>query len=427
MVAEQFRQEPAKVASIVLIGNVLSVVFVPLGLASRCAVERTSAPEPPKSSRRPDALNPRRRSARIIAKSPATSEDAGGAIDDDAHDPRDAAAARARVRRSLAAAVHARTRRRAAWRRPCSRATPATAPTGCSSSSRAASSASCSRARPRRRVFLDIRPKVVAGGEQGLLGLAFHPQYAVERPLLRLLHAHRRRRARHRRIPGLGRSECRRHRRNDAADDSASDQREPQRRHARVRAATATSTSASATAAPATTRRTTRRTSTCCSARSCASTSITPIRRRHAYSSPADNPFVGQRRAATRSSRSGCAIRGASASTASTGAAVGRRRRPGRARGSRHADRERRQLRLARLRRLRLHGQRPGAVRSGELSSRRSSTTRTRAAAARSPAATSTAARRARCRAARTSTATTAPARSSRGTAPRRRCCSTRR
>ena len=33
MVAEQFRQEPGKVASIVLIGNVLSVVFVPLGLA----------------------------------------------------------------------------------------------------------------------------------------------------------------------------------------------------------------------------------------------------------------------------------------------------------------------------------------------------------------------------------------------------------
>jgi len=32
MVAEQFRQEPAKVASIVLIGNVLSVIFVPLGL-----------------------------------------------------------------------------------------------------------------------------------------------------------------------------------------------------------------------------------------------------------------------------------------------------------------------------------------------------------------------------------------------------------
>src|SRR4026209_721731 len=28
-------------------------------------------------------------------------------------------------------------------------------------------------------VFLDIHTKVVAGGEQGLLGLAFHPQYAL--------------------------------------------------------------------------------------------------------------------------------------------------------------------------------------------------------------------------------------------------------
>jgi hypothetical protein len=33
MVAEQYRQEPGKVASIVLIGNMLSVVFIPLGLA----------------------------------------------------------------------------------------------------------------------------------------------------------------------------------------------------------------------------------------------------------------------------------------------------------------------------------------------------------------------------------------------------------
>ena len=33
MVAEQFRQEPGKVASIVLIGNLLSIVFVPLGLS----------------------------------------------------------------------------------------------------------------------------------------------------------------------------------------------------------------------------------------------------------------------------------------------------------------------------------------------------------------------------------------------------------
>ena len=33
MVAEQFRQEPARVASIVLIGNLLSIVFVPVGLS----------------------------------------------------------------------------------------------------------------------------------------------------------------------------------------------------------------------------------------------------------------------------------------------------------------------------------------------------------------------------------------------------------
>jgi len=32
MVAEQFRQEPGRVASIVLIGNLLSIVFVPIGL-----------------------------------------------------------------------------------------------------------------------------------------------------------------------------------------------------------------------------------------------------------------------------------------------------------------------------------------------------------------------------------------------------------
>lgn len=33
MVAEQFKQEPGKVASIVLIGNVMSVIFIPVGLA----------------------------------------------------------------------------------------------------------------------------------------------------------------------------------------------------------------------------------------------------------------------------------------------------------------------------------------------------------------------------------------------------------
>ena len=33
MVAEQYGQEPAKVASIVLVGNMMAVLFVPLGLA----------------------------------------------------------------------------------------------------------------------------------------------------------------------------------------------------------------------------------------------------------------------------------------------------------------------------------------------------------------------------------------------------------
>ena len=48
--------------------------------------------------------------------------------------------------------------------------------------------------------FLDIRDQVTAGGEQGLLSLAFAPDYARERPLLRLLHRRRGRPA-DRRVP----------------------------------------------------------------------------------------------------------------------------------------------------------------------------------------------------------------------------------
>jgi hypothetical protein len=36
-------------------------------------------------------------------------------------------------------------------------------------------------ANPTRTVFLDLSAKVLAGGEQGLLGLAFHPGYATNR------------------------------------------------------------------------------------------------------------------------------------------------------------------------------------------------------------------------------------------------------
>ncbi len=38
-------------------------------------------------------------------------------------------------------------------------------------------------------LFLDIRSRVRAGGEQGLLGLAFHPSVLHQPSLLRLLHA----------------------------------------------------------------------------------------------------------------------------------------------------------------------------------------------------------------------------------------------
>ena len=75
MVAEQFRQEPPTVASIVLIGNLLSIVFVLSGSASHCAVDAPARPDHRSRHDGSTALNPRRRSARIIAKSPATAKD----------------------------------------------------------------------------------------------------------------------------------------------------------------------------------------------------------------------------------------------------------------------------------------------------------------------------------------------------------------
>ena len=62
---------------------------------------------------------------------------------------------------------------------------------GCSSSSRPARSASCATGARWTAPFLDIRTLVTSGGEQGLLSMAFAPDYAAQRPLLRLLHGQR--------------------------------------------------------------------------------------------------------------------------------------------------------------------------------------------------------------------------------------------
>ena len=84
-------------------------------------------------------------------------------------------------------------------------------------------------------VFLDVRDRVLAGGERGLLGLAFHPLYTfngrffiyyTRRPDGAIVVAEYQ--------TTLDRG-CRQSQRDGAADDSASGERESQRRHARVR------------------------------------------------------------------------------------------------------------------------------------------------------------------------------------------------
>ena len=173
----------------------------------------------------------------------------------------------------------------------------------CSSSSRpAASGVLVGRQAARSRSSTSAR-RSRAGGEQGLLSMAFAPDYATSGLLLRLLHRQARRPARRRvqarerrpRRPGLGARSC-------CAWTPARGQ--PQRRPAAVRPRQACSTSAPATAAAAATstaRAATRRTSARCSARSCASTRAQSGGR--PYTVPADNPFVGRARRARRDLR----------------------------------------------------------------------------------------------------------------------------
>ena len=73
-------------------------------------------------------------------------------------------------------------------------------------------------------LFLDIRTKVATlGGEQGLLGLAFHPNYAINRRFFVISLARRRRHGGDRRVRGVDEQSGRRQSdREGPADDSAS-------------------------------------------------------------------------------------------------------------------------------------------------------------------------------------------------------------
>ena len=104
---------------------------------------------------------------------------------------------------SLVAGASARAQRRAAprARRALRRAGlrdvgAAASPAASTSSSRPGGSSCSTSGKIRATPFLDIRSLVLSGGEQGLLSVAFDPDYATEPPLLRRLHRPERRHAR---------------------------------------------------------------------------------------------------------------------------------------------------------------------------------------------------------------------------------------
>ena len=222
-------------------------------------------------------------------------------------------------------------------------------------------------------------------------------------------------------VSRVGQSQRRQHDGHRVAEDRASDQRESQRRHARVRTGRLSLHRRRR-------RRRRQRPAEQCAERQraarqdpAASTSTTPTRTAaSAYSSPSDNPYVGR---AGRHEIFSIGWRNPwrFSFDRSTAPAMGGRRRARRARGSRHADRQGRQLRLAGVRRLALHRTtiRRCAIppttsvpvfdytHTGRplLDHRRLRVSRIR---------------RTRCRRAPTSTATSARARSSRGMAQRR-------
>ena len=113
---------------------------------------------------------------------------------------------------------------------------------GSTSSSSIAGASRSSTSRPARsaaRPFLDLPDGMLAdGNEQGLLGLAFHPDYADEPAVLRVPDPGGRRRRGARLPPRGGRSRPggRGERRHDPADRQGQRRRQPQRRLDRLRA-----------------------------------------------------------------------------------------------------------------------------------------------------------------------------------------------
>ena len=81
------------------------------------------------------------------------------------------------------AAFTPRPRRERVRRNPSSSRARRARPAGSTSSSRAAGSSCSQNGKRRSTPLLDIRGLVTAGGEQGLLGLAFHPSYPKVRKL----------------------------------------------------------------------------------------------------------------------------------------------------------------------------------------------------------------------------------------------------
>ena len=195
-------------------------------------------------------------------------------------------------------------------------ATPATAPTACSSSSRRGMIRIVNRRGHRPSSFLDIRSRVRTAASAACSAwpstrasrrtgtfFVYYTRSGGDIVVARYT-ANAARTA----AAGVDRAVAPAHR--------AQPVRQPQRRHARLRARRLPLRRRSATAAAAAIRRATPRTSTRCSARSCASTSTDRRRAVRPLRDPVDNPFVGERRRATRSGRTACATRGASRSTA---------------------------------------------------------------------------------------------------------------